>query len=190
MVVSSSFQPLRNIAAAIRAMPEVGKNDLPGPFCDDCGGFFWKAMELGAFAGPEYDRLRLLVQRQRNEADRNPRYKWKRAIWHRVAEYLLPDQSGHPSEQWRNACGPVADLIDAEAAKLKKNNGKDGKKRGGGRPKDPEVQARNKRIAADFRKGLTIDAVAEKYGIGVDLARQVKSQAEKHADKSGKSRQS
>jgi len=60
----------------------------------------------------------------------------------------------------------------------------------GGRKKDPKVQARNKKIAADFRKGLSIDAVAEKYGIGAALARQVKSQAEKKADKSTKNRQS
>jgi len=80
--------------------------------------------------------------------------------------------------------------VPAPAAKTKRSEGNGEKKVHGGRRKDPKVQARNKKIAADFRKGLSIDAVAEKYGIGAALARQVKSQAEKKADKSTKNRQS
>ena len=60
---------------------------------------------------------------------------------------------------------------------------------GGGRKKDPKVQARNKKIAADFQKGLDADSVVEKYGISASLARHLKSDLGK-ADKTAENRQS
>ncbi len=61
-------------------------------------------------------------------------------------------------------------------------------KRGGGRKKDPNVQVRNSKIAADFRKGLNVDAVADKYGISADLARHLKSESGK-GDNTAENRQ-
>lgn len=56
-----------------------------------------------------------------------------------------------------------------------------GKRCSGGRKKDPAVQTRNKKIAGDFKKGLDVDAIADKYGISADLARKIKSKSEKFA---------
>jgi hypothetical protein len=60
---------------------------------------------------------------------------------------------------------------------------------GGGRNKDPKVQARNKKIAADFQKGLDVGAVCEKYDISAPLARHLKSDLGK-GDKTAEDRQS
>lgn len=72
----------------------------------------------------------------------------------------------------------IADLPPVTPA----SNGKTrAKRRGGGRKKDPAVQARNKKVAADFRNGLDVDAVVERYRISAPLARKLKSESEKTA---------
>jgi hypothetical protein len=72
---------------------------------------------------------------------------------------------------------------------LSKGGGKGAVKRRGGRKKDPKVQSRNKKIGADFRKGLDVDAVCDKYSISKELARRLKSDLGK-ADNTAENRQS
>jgi hypothetical protein len=94
----------------------------------------------------------------------------------------LPDISGKKGERFlahleveaRDAAGgaPKAPAADGKTTV---------KRRGGGRKKDPAVQARNKKVAADFRNGLDVNAVVEKHRISAPLARKLKSESEKTA---------
>ena len=109
--------------------------------------------------------------------------------WKKMQPWV--DNLRHHASDVAAQCTRIHRLIKKTMPKtpLSHRGGKGTVKRRGGRKKDPKVQARNRKISADFRKGLDVDAVVEKYGISAVLARHLKSELGK-ADNTAENRQS
>lgn len=111
----SSINRLRQIAIEIRALPEAFKMFSPKDLADVAGHLVNEAMELGAFSTPEYAGLRGLIYRQKMQFKTD----WQHGVWLEAITFFtrgLSDSLG-PVGAIAPACGPIADMIEAEALK-------------------------------------------------------------------------
>ena len=129
--------------------------------------------------GPLCDRFLPIVRALANKDDGLDR--WRGLIRGHSPMLLVPSL---------NQLKRLSALLDAESISVKRASKggapaeaqrKTGKKKWKptGQKPNPRIQVRNKKIAADFAKGLDANAICEKYKISAALARQVKSKANK-----------
>ena len=116
MAETSPAQRLRQIADEIRCLPEAFKQWLPGEIAIRASELFDEAVGLGAFADTEFARLRALVARQKTSGEKY----WQTGAWNETVYCLAPALMKEHGvvDCIAPACGPIADIIDAEAAKL------------------------------------------------------------------------
>lgn len=123
-----SIERVRQIARRLRLLPEhpAYKDRLPGDLCRRASQLSDEAVKLGAFAEAEHEVLHEL----RDRAHHFYPDKWDDVVWHEAVTCLCPDleEKLGPVGSIVPACGPIADLIDAEAAKLEVDWSDDGDK--------------------------------------------------------------
>jgi len=122
MAEQSPVHRLREIAEEIRCLPKAFEvfSCVEGEVATRAGELLAEALELRAFAGKEYAPLRAVVARHTRQKTKDPD-EWQVGVWHEAVcgeHSLLPDFRGGHFSLWVDACGPVADLLEAEAAKL------------------------------------------------------------------------
>ena len=145
---SSRAKRLAEIADDIRGLPEV-EHFQPGDIAEIAGGLFDEAVEqCKKFNGPEYRTLRLWLRRVKLRSPDD----WQGACWKVAVDCLARELIGRHGVVGAiaPACGPIADLIDAEAEKVAAGSVHD-------RPGDIEGQnaGRGKSMTRAGKKGLT-----------------------------------
>ncbi len=116
----SRSQRLRKIAEEMRALPGILQRFPSYVQSYDvsyrAGEIFDEAIGLGAFDGPEDRGFRILIHiAKRDRGDDWPDRVWTEAFCHLVPDLLK--QHG-PVGACSASCSPIADLIDAEAARI------------------------------------------------------------------------
>jgi hypothetical protein len=122
MSARSAARRLREIAQTIRALPITLKGFGAAEIASRAGELLDEAIQFGAFpadARPEYARLRELIVRQKRMAAQSPHdglfgpYDWQTGAWDKAVTCLVPElRAVGLGIAWRDACGPIADLID------------------------------------------------------------------------------
>jgi hypothetical protein len=120
MSEQSSTESLLRIASRLRRLPEMRayRDGLLKPSDLDrrAGKLFDDALKLGAFGGPQHEELHELIERAHHFYPEELDY----IVWMEAVGYLCPGlraKLGFVGSSFP-ACKPIADLIEAEAAKL------------------------------------------------------------------------
>ncbi len=110
----SDAELLLGLAAKVRAIPEaLSWTVLPGPQAEAGGRYLDEAISHGAFSGPEHVRFRVLVDHQKARFPDD----WARGVWMEAATVLAKGVFGYDIAA---ACGPIANAIEAEVARIEK----------------------------------------------------------------------
>jgi hypothetical protein len=92
---------------------------MPATIGHEAGKLFAETLDLGAFQAKEYSVLRVRFRQAWDPADPTS------LAWGVVVAFLEAEWRGLNISHWREACGAIADLIDAEADKLEVDGGAD-----------------------------------------------------------------
>ena len=147
-----SAERLRAIARRIRLLPEhpAYKGRLPGKLCRRASVLFDEALKLGAFSGPEHEVMREAVEGTQSLHPKG----WQKEVWLVAVLYLCPRlrEQLSPVGSIEPACGPIAELIEAEAARLSL----------GGTTRKDERQGRDRTGSAITTNPVNLDALDER----------------------------
>lgn len=133
---TASLERLRQIARELRVLPETFRilpddSDVLGEATDanekfDCqslaiagGELLAKAIRRGAFAGAEYDELRVLLRHTKN---RQPN-AWKSPFFSLAVYHLVPHLQDAGRASWREICNTIADALEANIRRMEERSG-------------------------------------------------------------------
>jgi len=115
---TSNAERLRQIAEEIRGLPKAFETFSNHEYevAVAAGGLISEAIDLGAFTGPRYIKLRLLIQRQKERSSQD----WDRQFgaWLEAITCLVGGTGTGCRDEWELACGPIADAVEAEADRV------------------------------------------------------------------------
>jgi hypothetical protein len=107
---------LRQIAYAVRSLPQAFRALAPKDLAESCGSLVKEAIDLGALSAPEHVKLRLLVRRQTETYPDG----WRFGVFAEAVTCITPDlekQRGLIGAA-EPACEKIADTIDREADRI------------------------------------------------------------------------
>lgn len=74
-----------------------------------------EAVKNGAFRGQSrFAKLGILIRRHRRENPKN----WMSFVWCHAINFVIPKFDVNQTENWPQACGPIAKAVDAEISRI------------------------------------------------------------------------
>lgn len=128
---SSNLPRLRQIAREIRSAPESFAGFGPeatSRITDFVASALQEAIRLGAFAGPDHDKLRALIRNQENYGYSG--WRLFSGIFAEAVTCLCPDlkEPGPKVMAGARACAPIADALEEDIAAAARSGGGKAKK--------------------------------------------------------------